>query len=294
MTKLLIFPSSIKQIDDTLHLTDGYILSIKDLSVNSPFYMDINSLEEIVLKLKRNQKQIFISLNKNMFNSDLDNLKETLLNIDKLNIDGIFYYDISVLSLVKKLNLDIDLVWSQEHMTTNYLTCNYYNEKKVKYVYLSSEITLNEILEISKKTKMLTIMPIFGYLPMFNSKRHIVKNYLETFNINDNSKINYIEKENKKYPIIDEKDGTTVYSSNIMCALEEFLMLNNSIDYVTLNSFNIDNNKFKEVLECFREINENNKKQLNEKLNKMFDNIDKGFLYKETIYRVKKDEKRSN
>ena len=263
MTKLLIFPSSIKQIDDTLHLTDGYILSIKDLSVNSPFYMDINSLEEIVLKLKRNQKQIFMSLNKNMFNSDLDNLKETLLKIDKLNIDGIFYYDISVLSLVKKLNLDIDLVWSQEHMTTNYLTCNYYNEKKVKYVYLSSEITLNEILEISKKTKMLTIMPVFGYLPMFNSKRHIVKNYLETFNINDNSKINYIEKENKKYPIIDEKDGTTVYSSNIMCALEEFLMLNNNIDYVTLNSFNIDNNKFKEALECFRKINENNKQQLN-------------------------------
>lgn len=294
MTKLLIFPSSINQINETLDLTDGYILSIRDLSVNSPFYIDIDSLEQIVIKLKQRQKQIFVSLNKNMFNSDLENLKEVLLKINKLHINGVFYYDLSVLSLVKKLSLDINLVWSQEHMTTNYLTCNYYNEKGVKYVYLSSEITLKEIIEITEKTDILTIIPIFGYLPMFNSKRHIVKNYLETFNINDNSKINYIEKENKKYPIIDEKNGTTVYSSNIMCGLDEYLILKDHIDYVTLNSFNIDNNKFQEVIKCFKEINENNKQRLSEKINKMFNNIDKGFLYKETIYRVKKDEKRSN
>ena len=287
MTKLLLIPSSASQIDETLDLSDGYILSVKGLSVNSPFYMNMHSLNEIIIKLKEKEKQVFISLNKNISNCDLKVLKETLLELNKMDIDGVLYYDVSVLSLVQKLSLSLPLIWSQEHMTTNYLTCNYYEEKKVKGVYLSSEITLEEIKQIRKKTSLKIIVPIFGYLPMFNSKRHIVQNYLDTFNIKDDSKIYYMEKENKKYPLIDDENGTTVYSSHILNGFPEYLDLSD-IDYVTLNSFNIDNNQFIEVLKCFREAHKTNTEKLSQKIELMLPNLDKGFLYKETIYKVKK------
>ena len=78
---------------------------------------------------------------------------------------------------------------------------------------LSSEITLDEVKEIEKEAKAKLMLPVFGYLPMFVSRRHLVKNYLETFNLEDNSKINYIEKEGKIYPIIDNEEGTIAYSS---------------------------------------------------------------------------------
>lgn len=295
MTKILSIPSSINQVNDILNIVDGFILSIDGLSVNGNFYINIRNIDDIIKKIKEENKEVFISLNKNVFNSDLDFLKETLVKLNHLNIDGVLYYDISVLSIVKNLKLNLNLIWSQEHLTTNYLTANYYKEKGVKGVYLSSEITLKEILEIRDNTDLLIMVPIFGYLPMFNSKRHIVKNYLETFNINDYSKINYMEKENKKYPIIDDYNGTTVYSSNIMCGLEEYLILKEKkLDYVTINSFNISNSKLKEVIIHFNEVNESNKKEKINIINKMFDNMDKGFLYKETIYRVKKDEEKSN
>ena len=37
---------------------------------------------------------------------------------------------------------------------------------------------LDNILEIRKNTQVKLMVNIFGYLPMFVSKRHIVKNYL--------------------------------------------------------------------------------------------------------------------
>lgn len=288
MTKLLVFPSSKKQIENISHLVDGFIIGINNLCVNCPLSVSTDELEEL-LNLN---KEIFICLNKNIFNSDLSLLEETLKKINNMKVAGIFYYDVSVLSLSRKLNLNIPLVWSQEHLTTNYLTCEYYHEKDVKYVYLSAEITLNEIIEINSKTNLECIVPIFGYLPMFNSKRHIVDNYLKTFNLEKKDELNYIEKENKLYPIIDEELGTIVFDDNILNGLEELLVLKEKgISYVTLNSFNISDDDFLKVLNIYNSVTNENKEELSKELNNMFSNIDKGFLYKETIYRVKKDGK---
>lgn len=295
MSKLLILPSSLKQIDDLLLDVDGFILSIECLSINSSFYIKLSEIDKIILKLKKHQKEVFISLNKNMFNNDLNFLEDALKKLSHFDISGILYYDISVLSIAKRLNLNLSLVWSQEHLTTNYLTCNYYYEKGCKYVYLSSEITLNEILEIKEKTKLLTIVPIFGYLPMFASKRHVVKNYLDSFNLKEPSTKYFLEKENKNYPIIDNDLEVTVYSSDILNGLDEYLILKQKkIDYVTLNSFNIKEEQFKTVVSLYKTVTYDNKDNYNHIIDRMFSNIDKGFLYKETIYKVKKSEKDCN
>lgn len=126
-------------------------------------------------------------------------------------------------------------------------------------------------------------MPIFGHLPMFISFRHGVKNYLKTFNLNDNSKINYIEKENKIYPIIDNELGTVCYGSNILNGIKESLDMN--VDYKVINSFNISN--ITEVIKLFKNVNRENVEEYFTKLNSLFTNTDSGFLNKKTIYKVK-------
>ena len=270
MTKLLVLPSN-KEIDNLINKCDALLFGIKGYSVNVPCVIELTELEE----LTKYNKEIFVSLNKNMVNSDIDKLKEILLFIDKLNIKGIFYADTCFINLKKELNIKTDLVWSQEHLTTNYATINFWKQYGVNYAYLSAEITLDEINEIRKNTDTKLIVPIFGYLPMFISFRHTVENYLKTFNLKDESKINYIEKENYIYPIIDNELGTTVYSSHILDGYEEYKDLD--IDYVTLNEFNIDRDTFIKVLDRY-----------NGSISKYELNTDKGFLYKETIYKVKK------
>ena len=276
--KKIVYPKSLEQIKDLSNLIDGFIIGIENLSVNT----GLNIKKEEIDKYISLGKEIFVSLNKNMFNSDLKDLEDVLIALNNKKINGVFFYDLSVLNICSRLNLNIPLVWSQEHLTNNYLTCNYYEEKGIKLVNLSGEITLKEIIEIRKKTKLELIVPIFGYLPMFNSKRHIVNNYLETYNFDKKNNLYYMEKENKRYPLWDDYLGTTAYSGNILCGIDEYDILNeNGINYVTFNSFNIDDEIFKKVLERF---NGNN----SIRIDNLLPNIDTGFLYKETIYRVKK------
>ena len=96
-------------------------------------------------------------------------------------------------------------------------------------------------------------------------------------------------KENKTYPIIDNNIGTSVYSNNILNGIKTSLNIN--VEYIVLNSFDIELDKFITVIEMFKNVNKDNVLEYEEKLNNCFENVDNGFLNTKTIYKVKKDEK---
>ena len=288
MSKILTIPSNLNEIEKTIEIIDGFIIGIKDMCVNTNFCIGIEQLD-LLNKLKG--KDIFISLNKNMHNKDLELVKEILIKLNNYNIKGVLYYDVGILYIYNKLDLNYDLVWSQEHLTTNYNTINYWNDMGAKYAYISSDITEEEIIKITENSKSKLLVTLFGYLPMFVSKRHIIKNYLEYFKLNDESNINYMEKEDKTYPIIDNKVGTQVYSNNILNGIKSSLNIN--VDYIILNSFGIELDKFINIIEMFKTVNKDNVEEYNEKINSMFTNVDYGFLNTKTIYRVKKNDKKA-
>ncbi len=261
MGKISVIISSIKQGIDLKDMVDAYLLPLKDLSINYPNTFSISEIK----KIQKLGKEVYVFINKNIHNNELDILKDNLRKIEKLNVDGIIFYDIAIVQLKKELNLKTDLVWHQEHLTTNYGTANYWYDKGVKYTYLSSELTKREIEEIKQKAKCKTFINVFGYLPMFTSRRHLVKNYMDTFKIKENG--TKIYKEGKYYNIDDTKNGTTVYSDYILNIKEDM-----SADYLVFNGNMIEEKIFKEVLKDYK----NNKFK-----------EETGFLYKETIYKVK-------
>lgn len=252
MSKIAIIVKNVKEAREIN--ADAYLLPLKDLSIN---YQNTFTIEDIK-KIQKLNKEVFIFINKNIENREIETLTKTLEEIERLKINGIIFYDIALVQLKKELNLKTDLVWHQEHLTTNYAAVNYWYNKGVKYAYLSSELTKREIEEIKNNTKSKIFVNVFGYLPIFTSKRHLVKNYNYTFNIQDRG--NKIYKEGKLYNIEDNIDGTTVYSDYILNVKEKI-----NADYLVYNTNLISN--FKETL--------NNQKE------------ETGFLYKETIYKVK-------
>lgn len=250
--------SSFKQAKEIKDLVDAYLIPIKDLSIN---YTNEFTIEEIK-EIQKLNKETFVIINKNIENNELNKLENVLKKLDKLNLQGIIFYDIAIVQLKKELKLKTDLVWNQEHLSTNYESVNYWYEKGAHYAYLSSEITKKEIEEIRNNTKAKLMVNVYGYIPMFTSKRHLVDNYLETFNIKEKGSIIY--KEEKQYNIKDEKNGTTVYTDYILNIKDGV-----DVDYNIYNSNMIDEEKFKQIL-----INNTEKEET-------------GFLYKETIYKVK-------
>lgn len=278
----MVIPSQ-EDISDFMNYTDAFLFGIEKMSLHMPFYISIKQVKKYVKEIKKNKKKLFIALNKNMQNEDLESLESLLIQLDSLDVDGIFYYDVAVLNIKKRLDLQIPLVWSAEHLTTNYATIQFWKNQGIDYTYISSEITLREILEIREHTNCKLIVPIFGYLPIFVSKRHTVKNYLKRFRLQDSSNIHYLRLKEEDYPIIDDELGSTIYSAHILNGYHEYLALED-IEYVTLNSFEIPNEKFLKIVKMYFEKNPNHE----ERINQMLLNTDKGFLHKETIYKVKK------
>lgn len=287
--KTIIIPNSKQMIKQALDLYDGIIIGIEEYSVNLPIYFTLEEIKEIAHDLTTKGKEVFVSINKNLHNRDLAPVTNILLELEKLPITGILYYDIALINLKEKLSLTKPLVWNQEHLTTNASTCNYWKGFGAPYTYLSSELTLQEIISIRQKTDHKLFVNIFGYLPIFHSKRHLVKNYLTTFQLKANQEQFYIEKEGKSYPIVDDTLGTTVYSNVTLNAIRESLILKKyNIDYVVFNSYHIEESLFIKILEQYKNINTKNEQERIEQINQLLKNqFDKGFFYKETIYKVK-------
>lgn len=289
--KKMIMVSNVEMIDEVLPYVDSYLFGIKGYSTNMPIYYSLEELEPTIMRLVESGKEVFISLNKNMHASDLEGLRELLKELDGLPISGIFYYDIALVELKKAGVYTKPIVWHQEHLTTNYNTCLFWKEQGVDMVCLSSEITLEDIFQIRENVDMPIVVPIFGYLPMFVSRRHLVDNYLKKFELAPQHQY-YLKKEGYTYPIIDDETGTEVYSHHILNGVSECLQLEQKkIDYVLLNSFHIANQTMLEVLKLYQQVTENNKDEVERELASLIPNLDKGFFYKETIFKVKKNDK---
>ena len=286
--QLVLVPS--KKEDINIYKTiDNFIIGLKDFSVNYNFVMDIDQIIELSNQFRN--KIFFIAINKNIMNDDLNILEEIMIKLNSINVKGILFYDLSILSIKKRLNLDIDLIWNQGHMVTNYNTCNYYYDKGVKYAYLSNEITLEEMLEIKKNSKIKTFTLLFGYPIMAHSKRKLLTNYSISSNKDiskDTHKI--VDKiSNKEFIIKEDNIGTSILFGNMANhVLSLDVMINNDFDYGVIDTNNISEEVLIEMINILDRI------LLGEDLSLYKDRIieligdDSCFLFKKTIYKVKR------
>ena len=279
-----------KNILDYLDYTNSFIIGLKDFSINYQEY----EIEEIK-KLKENYPniEIFVSINKNIFNSDLKVLEEKLNELNNISVKGVLFYDLSILSIVRNNKLNLPLVWAQEHMTTNYNTCNYYYDKGCQYVYLSSEITVDDIKEIKDKSNIKLISFFFGYPEVSFSKRKLLTNYFLYHNLERKSDWYTISSdEDNKYFIKESKLGTRILYGKVMNGIKPFNDLADTIDYALLNEEMMDHDTFIKGLSVFKDLNDEkiNVDEANNKIMDLVDSNDTVFYYKKTIYKVK-DEK---
>ena len=279
-----------KVILDYLDYTNSFIIGLKDFSINYQEY----TIDEIrKLREEYPNIEIFISVNKNIFNSDLSILEEKLEELDTLNINGVLFYDLSVLSIVRRKKLSLPLVWAQEHMTTNYNTCNYYYDKGCEYVYLSNEITLEEIKEIKDNSNIKLISFFFGYPDVSFSKRKLLTNYFLYNNLSKNNDWYTISSdEENKYFIKENNLGTRILYGNVLNGIKPFNELINEVDYGLLSEEMMDHDTFIKCLSVFKDLNDNiiTCEEANNKINELVNSMDTVFYYKKTIYKVK-DEK---
>ena len=263
----------------------AFIFALKDYSCGYENYYTLDDIKRI--KEENNDIDIFVSLNKNFFNDEIDSLKEVLIELDKLDIKGVMFYDLAVLRLRTKNNLKLDLVWDQTHMVTNYNTCNYYLDKGVKYGVVSKEITIDEIIEMQNKTKMILMTNVFGYPLMSFTRRSLLTNYFKSHDIAKEKNRYTVINNDEEYIVNEEEHGTGLYYGKLLNGSNIVNKLNT--EYAILNETFIDKELFSKVLELFNKLITTKDENIEKEIDNLVGDY-RGFFFTKTIYKVKKND----
>jgi len=283
--KLLVEAASKNEL--YLDNANGIILPLKDYAVESIVSFSLEEIKEIISKCSC---EVFIKINKNLLNEDINSIKDILIEIDKLNIKGIFFYDLAILQLKKELDLKVDLIWNQTHMVNNYKTCDYYYSKGVKYALVGKEITLEEIKEIVLKSKITVMVEVVSRPSVAFSMRKLITNYNKDLGIDDKNDLVIKEKvTDTNYLVKEDNLGTSFYLDNITngtCIIKELYDI--GCQYIIFREYGLEDTFSELVSDTIKYIESGcGDDSYVDKYKKLGDSTN--FFFKETIYRVKKN-----
>ncbi|HIT37536.1 MAG TPA: U32 family peptidase [Candidatus Onthousia faecipullorum] len=257
---------------------DGVILPLENFSVDYFKYYSIFDIREY---RKNTDKLLFVVINKMIFNSELEDLLKILKELENIKVDGVFFYDLAVFSLVKEHNLNLNLIYNGTFMVTNSDTINLYYDLGVKGVYLSNEITKDEVLNIRSNTKSDLFILLLGNPVVAMSRRSLLTSYFLNKNKSKSNLITIKEpKSGQEFLVKEDSNGTTFFYNKRLNLSNVYKELKDSgINYGIIEQGDYDSNQYKELINAFVNFN---KKKIDE-----LAGHNRGFLYRETIYKVK-------
>ena len=277
------------------HGLDGFFIGIKDYSYGFNNLIEVNELIDYINRIKRSNKEIFITFNRLYYNDEINSLKDIIKLIINLDIDGICFSDIGVLNILNELKFNKEILWFSNHLGTNSKTIKFLSKRNVKSFLLSNEITKDEIIKIKNNTKDEKIgCMLYGHLNMATSSRKLLTNYFD-FVGKVKEKDTYImhDKVKDNDYLITEKFNTDFYTKKVLNGIKYYPeLLNNNIDFIYLDDYLINSNYFYNVVEAFSSLrNAPNDKKFVKNLEKVvntntYEETSTFFLEKKTVYKV--------
>lgn len=257
---------------------DGIILPLENFSVDYFKYYSISDIREC---RKSTDKLLYVVINKMIFNNELDNLLSVLKELESIKVDGVFFYDLAVINLVKENNLSINLIYNGTHMVTNSDVINLYYDLGVKGSYLSNEITKDEVINIRSNTKSDLFILLLGNPVVAMSRRNLLASYFINKNKSKSDLITIKEpKSGQEFLVKEDSNGTTFFYNrrlNLSNVYKE--LVDSGINYGIVEQGDYSSDEYKELINAFVNFD---KKKIDE-----LAGYNRGFLYRETIYKVK-------
>lgn len=259
MNKFLLLINDLNEIEYYKKLgINNFAIGLKNYSVFTSKSYDLKDIIKI--------DNVFIFINKILNNREVNDIKNMFKIVPK-NIKGVIISDLGLFNFFNEKKIDVIL--NLRHFGTNYESVNNFLNLGFKSYILSNEITKEEIKKITDNTIKPVIIEVLSHNIVSYSKRKLISNYNEYYNENVENNIIINDKISNSNFIVNEQPAGTIFATSEIYDARELLNLNNIL-YFFINSSFIK----KEIIEKFL-------------TNKNIENSNKGFLNKETIYKVK-------
>ena len=266
ISNILIYVDDINHIDDYRKAgVSAFLFALEGYSVGYNTYT-LESINNIEVSNK------YVMINRVLDCESVDGLKEVLPKLK--GVKGIVYEDIAVYNLIKELNLDVETIFYQNHFGTNSNSVNFWLDR-VDSMFISNEITKEEIKNIVNNASKGVVLHLFGYNQVMYSRRKLLSNWSDFFEIDKKNTNVLTDRATKvKFRAMENEYGTVMYSDKIFNG-KELLGLDN-VKYYYVNTTLVEHN----IVMDFLTNNEHSS-----------DMEDNGFLDRETIYKLKERNK---
>ena len=283
--EILVTLRNIASIGKLLPVVDGVIVG---KHFTSCFDLSLQEISYVNNMCKENGKSIYIMMDNFVSENEKMLLYEYLDFISTLDVSGIYFHDLGIFDAAKSYGLLNKLIYDGKTVLCNSLDTAFMLDKGIDSVLLSRELTLKEITEIADNNYGKVDIQIFGHLRMSYSKRKFLTNYFKEIDKDYdylNSQTIRLVEEKREYqmPIVEDENGTYIYTDYIFEMFDEITDLRPFIKRGIVDSLFIDDACIQQVCRDYRRINNENKNFIKSNIFLNYPgNYSSGYLYQKT------------
>ncbi|MEJ9217291.1 U32 family peptidase [Paenibacillus glucanolyticus] len=213
---------------------DALLVGEDRFGMRLPGSLTLNDIRQVVQHAHGQGSKVYVSLNNLMTNDLLPELPAYVKALGEIGVDAVEFNDPSVLTAVKELAPQIKLHWNAEMTATNYSTSNYWGSKGASRVILARELNMDEVTDMKPLLQVEAQVQVHGMTNIYHSKRRLVNSYMSQQGrpVNEGSLdkerglfLIEAERQDEKYPIYEDVNGTHIMSSEDICILEDLHLL---------------------------------------------------------------------
>jgi putative protease len=228
--ELLVPAGDFEKLEIAMHYgADAVYLAGKNFSLRnfSGNFTDRELGEAISLARSKNVK-VYVACNAFARNSQLTDITDFLLTMEKLNPDGIIIADPGVIHLAGKICPRIPIHLSTQANTTNLQSALFWQEQGVKRINVARELPLADIQEIAAQNLLEVEVFVHGAMCIAYSGRCLLSNYMASRDANQGMcahpcrwKYAVVEEQrpDQYMPIAEDDRGAYIFSSRDLCMI---------------------------------------------------------------------------
>ncbi|GGG19774.1 peptidase U32 family protein [Paenibacillus abyssi] len=291
---------------------DAFVLGESKFGLRVAGEFELDVMAEAVRIAHPRGVRIYAAINNLVDNETVGELPDYIKGLAAAGVDAVVFGDPAVLMAVREAAPGMKLHWNTEMTSTNYATANFWGRKGATRVVLARELNMEQVIGTKANTSLEVEVQVHGMTNIYHSKRSLVNSYLDyreqsgiAGNLSseletDKDRGLYLietERQNERYPIYEDANGTHIMSSDDICMLENLHeLMEVGIDSLKIEGFMKSIEYNETVVRAYRKVIDNYiadpaayrfDEQLLEQIQAIQDperELSFGFFYKEQVY----------
>lgn len=232
------------QLDNCLsHNVTSFIFGDDQFNALGYGQIDSTTFETMINTCNLVNADVYVLANQPIHQHQLDEFKNHLIKCSNFTcVKAVLVSDYSALQFKKELDLKLDLIYAPDTLVTSSLDIQAFLDLGYSGCWIAPELSKTEIEELLTTFKDKLMVQVFGYLKTSNSKRQLLSAYakhlnkeLDIHNCNDLTLIEETRKQ--KMPIIENNNGTTIFTDFVLYEPEVLPLFNDAAMFIYSHLF---------------------------------------------------------